>query len=189
MPDRRAGFTLLELIISMTIIAIIVVVIQNGFHISIRAWEKGESAVDKQQRYRLVLELIQGQLSSSSAFPGPANGEVREDAHVVFKGTESSVKFSSRISLVPGTPPGMVRAWYRIETADDGKKALSFSEERFFTSPTISVQDRSMEEQWHVLLSGIQEFSFEYLPSLPSDNETDEGSFWQPSWEPFSGEH
>ena len=50
--EASAGFTLLELIISLTIIAVIAVMVQNGFRLSVSAWEKGESAVEEQQRYR-----------------------------------------------------------------------------------------------------------------------------------------
>ena len=180
MPDKSCGFTLLELIISLTIIAIIVMVIQNGFHISVRAWEKGESAVDRLQRYRVGLELIQEQLSS--AFPVTANENVKDASGAVFKGDESSLEFSSCISLVPGIPSGMVRVWYRVETEDDGGKTLSFSEERFFPPPSVSVQAKSEAEQWHVILSGVKEVGFEYMETLPPDNQTDEESFWQPSW-------
>ncbi len=181
MPDKRAGFTLLELIISLIIIGIIVIVIQNGFHICIRAWEKGESAIDSQQRYRFVLELIRRQLCSGVSVS--ADEEAGEGSGGVFKGDDATLEFASRISLVPGTPPGKVRVWYRVETAEDGGKALSFREDRFFSFPALSDEDQPMEEEWHVLLSGIKECSFEYLPTLPPDDQTTE-SFWQSSWEP-----
>lgn len=196
-PDNRAGFTLLELIVSLTIIAIIVVVIQNGFHIGARVWEKGESAVDRLQRYRFGLELVQGQISS--AFPLLPNEHIKRTSDTVFNGDDSSLEFSSCISLVPGIPSGIVRVWYRVETEDDGGKALLFSENRFFPPPSTSVQDRPEEEEWHVILSDIKDLRFDYLPSLPPtdeadempffkliaslDNQPDGTSFWQSSWE------
>lgn len=197
MPDKNTGFTLLELIISLTIIAIIVTVVQNGFHISTRAWEKGETAVDRLQAYRFGLELIQAQLSSAS--PMPATENVGEASDSVFTGDESSMEFSARTSLIPGIPSGMVRVWYRVDKAEDGGKTLSFMEERFFSSPSLTGQDRPAEKDWHVLLSGIKDLAFDYLPSIPTDDETgetplvyltlspeiqsDETSLWQSSWE------
>jgi len=175
MPDKRSGFTLLELIISLTIIAVIVTVIQNGFHIGIRAWEKGESAIEEQQRYRFVLELIQEQLAS--AFPVPQDVNLTEDSNPGFRGEASLLEFVSRTSLVPGSPSGVSRVWYRVEDEDDGTRALSFRESRLISSLTTSSDDQPEEEDWHVLLSGVKELTFDYLPVMPSDYQMEEGFF------------
>lgn len=182
MPDRRAGFTLLELLISLIIIAVIVVVVQNGFHIGVRAWETGESAIEEQQQYRSVLELIQGQLSSIC----PVSGYVKKDAGPlgVFAGDDVSLTFASRTSLIPGNPLGRVLVQYRVETDDDGGKTLSFNENSLLESILTPEQDLPVEAEWHVLLSGIREFAFEYLPALPPGNQDEEASLWQPLWEP-----
>jgi len=47
----RDGFTLLELLISMTILAMIVVIIFGAFRVGIRAWEKGEKDLGVRQRH------------------------------------------------------------------------------------------------------------------------------------------
>ena len=65
LSGNSRGFTLLELLISLTIVALIVVIIFGALRIGIRAWEKGEKDVDVRQRQRIVLDLIKRQLAST----------------------------------------------------------------------------------------------------------------------------
>jgi len=44
------GFTLLELLISLTILSLVTVLIFGAFRMGIRAWEKGERNIDGRQR-------------------------------------------------------------------------------------------------------------------------------------------
>ena len=179
-PETSAGFTLLELIISLTIIAIIAMMVQNGFKLSVSAWEKGESAVEEQQRYRYALELIQRQISSVL----PLNSSDKEGSgdDGIFKGDDASLEFASRISLIPGTQTGIVRVEYRVETVDD-KKSIWFMEKHLIDRLRDSDQNETGEEEWHNLLSGIHDFAFDYLAGLPTEGFLDDASFWEPSWE------
>lgn len=176
--DTSAGFTLLELIISLTIIAIIAMMVQNGFKLSVSAWEKGESAVEEQQRYRYVLELMQRQMSS--VLPLSSSGKESSGDDEIFKGDDASLEFASRISLIPGTQTGIVRVRYRVETEDDGK-ILSFTENHLIDRLKVISQDEP-EEDWHALLSGIHDFTFEYLAGLPPEDALEDTSFWESSW-------
>jgi general secretion pathway protein J len=177
-PDTSAGFTLLELIISLTIIAIIAVMVQNGFKLSVSAWEKGESAVEEQQRYRYVLELMQRQMSSVLVLS--SSWEESSVDEEIFKGDDASLEFSSRISLIPGTQTGIVRVRYRVET-EDGGKALSFTENHLIDRLRAISLDEP-EEDWHTLLSDIYDFKFEYLAELPPEGALEDESFWESSW-------
>jgi general secretion pathway protein J len=178
-PDTSAGFTLLELIISLTIIAIIAMMVQNGFRLSVSAWEKGESAIEDQQQYRYVLELIQGQLSSS--LPHTSSQRVKKDSEVVFRGDDASLEFVSRMSLLSENSSGMIRVRYRVEVKDD-KRSVLFAENNLIERLGVSSQDGPGEEEWHILLSGIHDFAFDYLAGLPTEDALDDPSFWESSW-------
>lgn len=58
-PAGSYGFTLLELIISMTIISMIVLVLYFAFSIGVRTWESDESADDIETRLEATLRLIE----------------------------------------------------------------------------------------------------------------------------------
>ncbi len=177
--NTSAGFTLLELIISLTIIAIVVMMVQNGFKLSVSAWEKGESAVENQQQYRYALELMQRQMAS--VLPLDSSGKKGDSDDGIFKGDDASLEFASRISLISGTQTGPVRVRYRVETMDD-KKSVWFMENRLIDLLRDSSQDEPGEEDWHILLSSIHDFAFDYLAGLPTEGSLDDASFWEPVW-------
>ncbi len=174
-----AGFTLLELMISLTIIAVIAVMVQNGFKLSVSAWEKGESAIEDQQRYRYTLDLIQRQISS--ALPRPLSEKSGTEPEADLKGDETSLEFSSLINLIPGDASGVVQVKYRVETLEEGKN-LWFMERDLIDQLKMSSQDEPGEEDWHILLSNIHDFEFQYLPPIPPEDSTDGLSYWEPSW-------
>ncbi len=61
------GFTLIELIIAFSIVALISLVILSGLQVGSRAWEVGESRIELSQRVRIITEIVSTELQS--AFP------------------------------------------------------------------------------------------------------------------------
>ena len=59
------GFTLLELLISLTIIGLILVIVFGALRIGARAWEKGERDVETHQIQRIVLDNMKRQIAST----------------------------------------------------------------------------------------------------------------------------
>src|SRR2546426_12695496 len=60
----RAGFTLLEIVIALTALALITVICYGAFHLGIRAMERGEVAVVAAQRLRGGADGIIRQIKS-----------------------------------------------------------------------------------------------------------------------------
>ena len=56
------GFTLMEVLLSLSILSIILVVILGALRIGVRAWEKGENVLSVQQRARTILDQLSRQL-------------------------------------------------------------------------------------------------------------------------------
>jgi hypothetical protein len=146
--------------------------------LSVSAWEKGEAAVEEQQRYRYALELMQRQMASVLPLISSEKGNSSDD--VFFKGDDVTLQFASRMSLMPGNPSGMIQVRYRVEAKDDGK-VLSFMETQLIDRLKTSSQDE-LEEDWHVLLSDIHDFRFDYLARFPEEGLLNDASFWESSW-------
>jgi general secretion pathway protein J len=53
-----AGFTLLEILLAISILSILVVILISGLHVGIKSWEKGEERIDESQTTRIVQDLI-----------------------------------------------------------------------------------------------------------------------------------
>ncbi len=60
----QGGFTLIELIIAITIVSMIMAIILGGMRLSIRAWEVGEGRVEVYQTGRVILERMSQEIKS-----------------------------------------------------------------------------------------------------------------------------
>ncbi len=94
--SRRGGFTLIELIISITILSIITVIIGAAFRLGIQAWEKGEKETEDAQRLRVLSSLLSQQLKS--LYPYTIKIEDKDEEVVVFKGEPDSVTFVTALT-------------------------------------------------------------------------------------------
>lgn len=173
---RKNGFTLLELLISLTIMSLIILIVFGSFRIGIRAWEKGERDLESQQRLRTVFGLIKMQLSSACL---PRNKpEGIEDS--LLKGDSKSLRISSRIGLSPANKYGMVYAYYSVKSeSGDGKESLGFYERNIVFISDWKDIDYLDEDDFNELLSGFYSIRFEYL--IPGDDEGDEE--WKETWD------
>jgi prepilin-type N-terminal cleavage/methylation domain-containing protein len=86
-PAGNSGFTLLELIISMTIISMIVLVLYFAFSIGARSWEGDDSHSGHEVRLEATLRLVEDDLQN--AVPYNMNWETKEMA--LFTGGPRSV--------------------------------------------------------------------------------------------------
>ena len=172
------GFTLLELMISLTIIGLILVLVFGSLRIGARAWEKGEKDVEMRQRERIVLDLVKRQIASTFV----RVVKDKEESPFFLKGDGQSVEFISRVPMVPGKRAGLVYVKYVVRTdGGEGKKSLTFSEKNTYIVEKI-MEDQA-EEEFFELLPGAENIEFEYLKG-PSEDE--EQSVWQQTWDPDS---
>lgn len=167
------GFTLLELLISLTILSLITLLVFGAFRIGIRAWEKGEKNIDGRQRERIVLDLIKRQLASIPV------DTVKGEKALALKGDSKSMAFVSDIHLVPGDKFGMVYVNYRVEEGEDGGEILRFSERNVVMMMGKDADIDGSDDLFIELLKGAG-MVFEYLKNVP-DEETPQ---WQETWNP-----
>lgn len=94
-PDRNhSGFTLVELMVSFSVLAIVTLIIGSAFRLGINAWHKGEEETGYTQRVRVLSAMLSQQIKS--AFP--YKGEVDSEKVVIFKGEEDSILFVTTLT-------------------------------------------------------------------------------------------
>lgn len=170
------GFTLLELLISLTIMGLIVVVVFGAFRVGIRAWEKGEKDVETHQRQRIVLNLIKRQLASIFVHT-VGNGDRRP---FFLKGDKKSMEFLSNTSIMPGNQSGLVYARYVVRPEDEGEKErLGFYEKNFALQDKEKMEDLN-EEDFLMLISDVHSIGFEYLKGQDGEEILE----WEETWDP-----
>ncbi len=155
-----SGFTLLELIIALSILSMVIVLIGRGFHLGLNAWEKGESETRWTQRLRVLSGLMSQQLKSVY----PYRMEIDDEKVILFKGESDSVLFVTTLtdSLYGGFK--WVRYSFREETLMYKEGLLPDKE----LTGEISGDDEIMD-------TNIEEVKFEYYS--PEEEE------WKESWD------
>jgi general secretion pathway protein J len=74
MREREAGFTLLELLIAITILSLILVALSTGVHFAGSAWRKQEEQIGRQGDINAVQAVLRQLLASGKDFQGGSQG-------------------------------------------------------------------------------------------------------------------
>lgn len=157
--NSEQGFTLLELLISITLIGLIVIIISNSFSLGFRSIDRGEKTVESLERLRSSFRIISSQIQSEI----PIKHDVEGEKQYYLKGEEKFLQFASNYSIFGGQK-GYVLVKYTVELDDKGKYSLYASE------TVIGIEDEKRVK----LLSGFDDIYFEYF----FEDETEEGGEW-----------
>ena len=163
---RTAGFTLLELLIALSIVGVLLAIAFGGLRMGIMAWTRGEDRAEIQQHDRGLSQILLRTIGSAYPFKG-APGEAPE-TRLLFQGEEH------RLELVSQTPvfPSSARAAFTavvISLEDDAQgRALVVRQQVLpnrspFTKAAVVLRDPT-----------IQSLELKYLNA--------EGS-WSDSWD------
>lgn len=63
--DRQTGFTLVELLIALTLMGLILTVVYGGLRLGMRSWEAGEAQTGRVNEVRVVYDFVRRQLQQS----------------------------------------------------------------------------------------------------------------------------
>jgi len=96
---RARGFTLIELMLAITIFAMVVGVIFSSFQAGISAWQGGERDIVFYQSMRAVTDLLFREISGTNAYKiNPGEMDTHKDFSAFF-GTSDSLVFVSTATL------------------------------------------------------------------------------------------
>jgi general secretion pathway protein J len=93
------GFTLLELLLAVSIFAMVVVVLFSSFWVGIGSWEKGEQRIEFQQRMRAVSELMFREVSATYPYFLTPSQLDKHTNYAAFFGESNSLRFVSYANL------------------------------------------------------------------------------------------
>jgi prepilin-type N-terminal cleavage/methylation domain-containing protein len=88
---KKSGFTLLEIMLAISILAILVVILVSGLQVGIKSWEKGEERIEETQTIRIIQDLIFQDIQSCY----PYKQEISKKAILAFKGQAHRIDFIS----------------------------------------------------------------------------------------------
>ncbi len=172
MNKRKNGFTLLEVVVSLTIFGFIVLIIFGTFRLGISSWERGESIKDESQKLRILFKMISGQIKS--AFPYKIKTKKAEGDYLAFKGNSDSLKFISSVSFKKARPEGFVYVIYEFKKNGKEEGSLYYYEEKVLNRDFF--ENTPKDELKAPLLEGISGIKFEYYREENKDKN------WREEW-------
>jgi general secretion pathway protein J len=160
---KSYGFTLLELLISIVMIAIIVLIIGGAMRLGFRSVGAGEKKIEALERVKASLQIIDAQIQSLIPLTYDEEGTKKS----YFEGDKDSLQFSTNYSIWGGQR-GYVVVSYAISSEEGSKPFLLASE-------TIMGTEGTRETK---LLNALDEIYFEYFYKDP----TEEEGKWVEEW-------
>lgn len=100
MTRGQRGFTLMEVVIALTIVATLLVISFAGLRVGLTAWQRGDEHAQALERSRSVNQVITRTLGS--AYPYQTASAGREATKVLFEGEKDRVAFVTSSPPFPG---------------------------------------------------------------------------------------
>ncbi len=141
--DQR-GFTLVELIIALSIVGALLVVAFGGLRVAVSSWRRGDERIEVQQHTRSLTVTLARALGG--AYPYRDARREGETPVLLFKGDANHVEFVTHASPFPTAIPVAFTAVV-IEMKTDGDRRTLVVRQRIlpnrepFTAAALAIED------------------------------------------------
>ena len=153
----NAGFTLLELLIAMTLLGLVLVMLYSGFNIGLRSWDKGEAVAEQLNQIRLTQEFLRRQLRQSVTV---FRTDAREGRKIYFTGEPLQIGWVAPMLRYLGLGGLYYLQLEWVKNTESGQLVLRWIP----YNPTDEddlIDDDDVEQT--VLLDGVEDFRLEYF--------------------------
>lgn len=166
---RQSAFTLLELLVALTLSTFVVLTLAMSMNIVLKDWERASAHLDDNLDQALVMLQIERALTG--AYPHTYRDEKENKQYIFFVGEKDKLTWVSTVS--PGRQPGLT-AWQLApsEKEDTGLEIRIVS--AFAGDPT-----ENLEEATPITVFEGYEATFEYLYV---DEKIEDDSEWEEEW-------
>ncbi|MFZ2450708.1 MAG: prepilin-type N-terminal cleavage/methylation domain-containing protein [Methylovulum miyakonense] len=164
------GFTLMEVLIAMTLLSIMVVLLFASLKICAQSWEKGESKMADVNEVAVVYHFFQQHLAAAK--PLWDDFSVKEQKTLAFQGDAQSLQFVGDFPASVGKAGAQLFALH-LQEQEDGN-VINVSLTPFLPSP----EGQELPKEEIVLVKHVRKVSLAYFGM---DENTGESS-WQAEW-------
>lgn len=169
-PKANAGFTLIEVLIAMTLLGIMVVLLFSGMRISAQSWQKGEDKINEVNDVAVVYQFFKHHLTAAK----PLWKEVTEDneSEFSFQGKSQELQFVSSFPASANKSGLQLFTIKLVKESDD--TFIQVSIHPFF--PALEGEEWREEEV--TLLAHVRNFTLTYFGL----DESAPDGIWQEEW-------
>lgn len=156
-PRDDRGFTLIEFLLALTLLAMLIGLAYGGLRTATRAAERGNEVLQHTAHLRMAHQFVRGQLSRLLPLPYYVDPENPGD-RVVFEGGRGFVQFVAVMPGYLGTGGPQVQ---RIELAPHGDGGLALWLQH---APLLALEEAGLgSDEPVLLLEGVEDASFLFL--------------------------
>jgi general secretion pathway protein J len=172
---REQGFTLLELLVAITLLGMLMAALFGGLRLGARVWETGEARLDASAQVQIVQDFLRQRLAESL----PLEAAPAEDgsSEPLFQGGIEALRFANVLPDYLGA--GLYLMELALADAPEGKAGRNLVLRwRPLDLSATSSEDAATEPEERVLLEGIEGLELAYFGS-PDPRLAPE---WWPEW-------
>ena len=177
-PSTQKGFTLLELILSISILSLVLVTIYGTLSMGSRTWEKGERDIEKIQRERVVMNLLARAIKSTFPYKVTPSERDTHKEFYAFDGKKDSISFVSTTPL-KGEKGGL--SWLTFWVEDD--EGLVVVEQDALRTDIFEEKESMDKDEMEVLDQQVTAIQFEYYKLKSGKTEGEGEGEWEEKWD------
>ena len=115
--QRARGFTLLEMLVGLTLLGVLLILIYSALNIGLRAWDTGDRRAGEASHQRIVQSFLRRELGQ--VFPIRWRGI--PESKIAFEGAKQELKFVTALNLGASIKEGGLQ-WGHLYLADDAEE-------------------------------------------------------------------
>jgi general secretion pathway protein J len=175
MRSRAPGFSLLELVIALSLLAIIAALLTGSLSMAARSWDGGEKKAGDVASMRQTQEFLREQITAEL----PLRLKKVAEMPLMFSGEHDEIRYAA--ALPPRVQEG--GAWFfRLAVAKDGDKSRLVLERTYPDPTALENPQFSADAERSVLADGIAELTITYFGR--DENATDADTpTWRDRWD------
>lgn len=168
-----SGFTLVEILIGLTLLSLIMLLLFSSLHTAGKSWSSGEDKITRTDELRLASQFIRQRLSQSVPIIWISKNERR----IAFKGTGEEINFVSPLPAHRGGG-GLYLLTLKLDSDHDQQHLVLHYRLALPDRQTFNISAQG-EHESAVLAENISRIVFSYFGSTEPDEEPQ----WQDRWD------